>query len=597
MKKQLETTWNLDNIFPGGSESDELQAFLDTIEQDIQRLEERLKADNFASAGERQVQPLVELIQDISARLIEAESFAVCLTSQDQTDQKAVQISGKIKSLNAGFASASIHFDQLLTQIPDNRWEVMLESDVIWQISFVLNERRTRALDRMLPELEALAADAAVDGYHGWSELYDAAVGRLRIPFEENGKLLLLSAGQADNKLHSPERRLRENVFERWQNAWSEQAELCALSLNHLAGFRLQLYKHRGWDSVLKEPLEINRMSEKTLQTMWEVIDRNKEVFLRYLQRKASLLGVDSLSWHDVEAPLGEGGKEISFDRAAGMIVEQFGKFSPQMADFAEMAFERRWIEAEDRPGKRPGGFCTSFPVSGESRIFMTYGQTLDNVGTLAHELGHAYHQHLMNGLPEMLQNYAMNVAETASTFAEMIVVDASLKMADNVQERIFLLEDKIQRAVTFFMNIQARFLFEVQFYKERKSGLVSVDRLNEIMTEAQQKAFRHSLGSYHPYFWASKLHFYATDVPFYNFPYTFGYLFSTGLYARALEEGPGFADKYAALLRDTGAMPVEELARKHLGADLTRDDFWQAAIELLIKDVNEFLSLTKTRE
>jgi oligoendopeptidase F len=143
-------------------------------------------------------------------------------------------------------------------------------------------------------------------------------------------------------------------------------------------------------------------------------------------------------------------------------------------------------------------------------------------------------------------------------------------------------------------MNIHARFIFETAFYEERKQGLVSVERLNELMVSAQKAAFKDALSSYHPHFWAAKLHFYATEVPFYNFPYTFGFLFSAGIYARARQEGPAFEEKYKALLRDTGSMTVEDLAQKHLGVDLTKPDFWQSAVDMSVEDVRQFLRLTE---
>ena len=223
----------------------------------------------------------------------------------------------------------------------------------------------------------------------------------------------------------------------------------------------------------------------------------------------------------------------------------------------------------------------------------MTFGGTSSNVSTLAHELGHAYHQYLMSGLPVLNQDYAMNVAETASTFAEMIVADALVKAAKSEEEKLALLEEKIQNSVAFFMNIHARFLFETRFYDKRKEGLLNAAEISELMEEAQKEAYCNALSSYHPHFWASKLHFYSTGVPFYNFPYTFGYMFSTGLYVRALEEGSSFADKYDALLRDTGVMTVEALAKKHLDVDLTERDFWQGAADMCIADIQQFLRMT----
>lgn len=189
-----------------------------------------------------------------------------------------------------------------------------------------------------------------------------------------------------------------------------------------------------------------------------------------------------------------------------------------------------------------------------------------------------------------------MNVAETASTFAEMIVADASVKSASSDEEKLSLLEDKVQRSVALLMNIHARFLFETRFYEERKNGMVSTDRLNELMVDAQKEAYGGALEEYHPLFWASKLHFYITGVPFYNFPYTFGYLFSLGIYAQAIEEGKGYEEKYSALLKDTASMTVEDLALKHLNVDLTKPDFWEKAVQLCIDDVEEFLAMTESK-
>lgn len=596
MQKPLNLTWDLDVFFEGGSESEAFVQYLNSIKGHIgqfRALSLETPAPQTVSEAAR-LKPLVELLQSLSIRLSESSSFTSCLAAQNQRDKKALQLGAQVTSLKAEFLSSVTRFDQWLLKIPDEVWSGLLELEEWAPIAFGLEERRNQAKEKLAPELEALIQDLSVDGYHGWSRSYDTTVSQIRIPYEEDGKTVELSAGQAFNKLHQPDRERRKSLFGKWEAAWEEKADFCADALNHLAGFRLQVYKHRKWNSVHYEPLTINRMSERTLQTMWEVIGLNKGPFIQYLERKAKLFSVQKLEWYDVDAPVGNTHKTYSYDEGASMIVEQFAKFSPRMADFAVHAFDNRWIEAEDRPHKRPGGFCSSFPASGQTRIFMTYAGTANNVSTLAHELGHGFHQQVMKNLPPLSQRYAMNVAETASTFAEMIVSEAAVKQAQNPDEKLALLEDKIQRSVAFYMNIHARFLFETRFYEERAKGLVGVDRLNELMVEAQKEAYCGALGSYHPHFWASKLHFYITGVPFYNFPYTFGYLFSAGIYSAALQEGTSFEDRYVALLEDTGRMKVEDLARKHLGVRLEQPEFWQQALDLSVQDVNEFLELTK---
>ncbi|WP_079912682.1 M3 family oligoendopeptidase [Paenibacillus sp. 32352] len=595
MKTPLQQTWNLERFFPGGSGSSAFHAFLEALEKDLKSLSVILDGFKTPQTADATVFiPVIDLLQSILKKIREADSFVGCLAAENQADKKAIILAGKIKTLSASYATELTRFDQLLTEINDDVWAKLVAAPELQSIAFPLTERRSQAADKLPPEQEALVNDLAIDGYHGWGEAYNTTVSKFRIPWEEDGETIELSAGQAANRMHSADRSVRKRLFQLWEQQWGEHADYCADALNHLAGFRLKLYERRGWDTIHKEPLSINRMSKETLDAMWGVIERSKGIFVQYLERKAKLLGVEKLSWYDVEAPVGEGSKHFTYDEGAQLIVDQFRRFSPKMADFSVMAFEKGWIEAEDRPGKRPGGFCTSFPIAEETRIFMTYSGTASNVATLAHELGHGYHQHVMNDLPALAQEYAMNVAETASTFAEMVVADAAVKGAATEEERLTLLEDKIQRSVAFYMNIHARFLFETRFYEERAKGIVSVERLNELMIEAQKEGYSHALEEYHPHFWASKLHFYITEVPFYNFPYTFGYMFSSGIYAEALRQGESFEDKYIAMLRDTGSMTVEELAQKHLGVDLRQPDFWQRAMDLSVEDVKAFMSLTE---
>ncbi|OMF38826.1 oligoendopeptidase [Paenibacillus sp. FSL H8-0548] len=592
MNKGYPQSWDLDVFYEGGASSAAFLQELKGIEADIAKLDSSLaeEADHAAS----DIAYMTELLQSVLVRLRQSESFVSCLMAQNIRDSAASARNDNVKTLAAKFLGVLTRFDNRLRELDDQEWAELLDHEKLAEVAFSLNERRELAKQKMAPELEALAGDLAVDGYHGWGDYYNVIVSRAKFTdIGKNGEKQILSAGQMQNRLSDGDRAVRQAAFAEWEREWSEQADLCADTLNRISGFRLKLYEKRGWDSVLQEPLQMNRMSEATLQAMWDAIQESKDVLVRYLDRKAKLLGVEKLDWHDVEAPIGSATKTIPYDEAAAFIVEQFRSFSPELADFSEMAFRDGWIEAEDRVGKRPGGFCTAFPKSGQTRIFMTYSGSASNISTLAHELGHAYHQHVMNDLPALSQEYAMNVAETASTFAELIVSDRAMKAAVEHEEKLGLLEDKIQRSVAFFMNIHARFLFETRFYARRSEGLVSVEELNDLMVEAQREAYCDKLGEVHPHFWASKLHFYLTDVPFYNFPYTFGYLFSAGIYARSLKEGSDFKSQYVALLRDTGRMSVEQLAAVHLGVNVEEKDFWRDAVALTAVDVDQFIEMT----
>ena len=461
-----------------------------------------------------------------------------------------------------------------------------------------MNEIRDQG-KRLLSEAEEkIITDLNKDGLAGWSQLYDTAVSIMTIPFtDKEGKTTEYSVGQAMNRMYSdPDPEVRKQLFENWEEAWTKFAPIFADTLNHLDGYRITLQKAHKRENFLEEPLEYNRMSNETLDAMWTAVSHHKQPFIEFLKQKAKILGMEKLGWQDVDAPIALGDVEprrFTYDEACDFVIENFATFGPKISAFAKHALENRWVEAEDRPKKRPGGYCEELPEFEESRIFMTFTGSSSDTSTLAHELGHAFHSFVMKDLPALNRSYSMNVAETASTFAENIISNATVANAKTKEEKFTLLNAKMENTIAMFLNIHSRFLFEKAFYEERSKGIVSEQRINELMVHAQKEAYGDSLSSYHPHFWCSKLHFFIDDVPFYNFPYTFGFLFSLGIYAEYLKDSNGFEDKYIALLRDTGSMKVEELAMKHLGVDLTKPAFWEAGIQLMEKDAEEFILLS----
>ncbi|SDI49054.1 M3 family oligoendopeptidase [Natribacillus halophilus] len=576
--------WDLSSIFDGGSvDSSEFTSFVEQLETDIKGLQQRVE-----SLAKGDVETFADHfleLEKLMAKLQEAFAFTTCLVSANVKDQRAKQWKADLKPLRTQLQAHLLH-------ISDKDWQKLLARPDMAKRSFPLTERRERIKKKMKPEQEQLAEALGQDGYHGWNDMYSTLVAQMRVTVDGE----TLSVGQANNKTGSSDRAIREKWSRALADKWEEHEDLFAETINHLAGFRLGLYEQRGWEDPLKEPLMINRMQKETLDAMWSAIEEVKPTIVDFIRRKKAWLGIESLNMHDISAPIETdvGSEEIPYDEAANEIETRFRNVSPAMADFARKAFDKQWIEAEDRDNKGPGGFCTSFPVSGESRIFMTYDGSPGSVQTLAHELGHAFHQHAMEELPHFTTKYAMNVAETASTFAEQIIAEAAVQEAETREEKIKLLDTKINRSCAFFMNIHARFLFEKRFYEQRKQGWLSADDLKALMVEAQKEAYREELDEYDPHFWASKLHFFITQTPFYNFPYTFGYLFSLGVYQRLREDQDDFEAAYISLLKDTAAMPVEKLAEKHLNADITKKDFWLEATRPIVDDIEQFLELTE---
>lgn len=590
--------WDLDSIFSGGSDSPALNERLEQLEKQINTYYQSVNQWDHSISTNDELTTLIKQQETITEGFSQCNSYITALLSANVKDTQAKLLSGKLYALLPRWQSADTILSKKFAEISDNNWQTLLQTDEFSLIAFRMNEIR-RDGHRLLSEAEEnIINTLSLDGLNAWSSHYDTIVGTIVIPFEENGKVTDLSAGQAFNKMMGdPDPLVREKLFIAWEKAWQEKTSLLSDTLNHLDGFRLSTYKLHGMNDYLQKPLEYNRLKKETLDVMWATIQKNKQPLVDYLTRKANLFGKEKMEWQDQDAPIILGDlkeKTFTFDEAASFIIENFQKFSPKMATFAQSAFEKSWIEAEDRPGKRPGGYCTELPETQESRIFMTYSNSVNEVATLAHELGHAFHSSVMWDLPALNRDYAMNVAETASTFAELIVADATLKVAKTKEEKINLLDTKLQNALAMFMNIHSRFIFENRFYSARQEGLVSEEEITQMMVEAQKEGYHDALATYHPHFWAAKLHFFIDDVPFYNFPYTFGYLFSLGIYAYANKKGTSFEQEYIELLRDTASMTTEELAQKHLGVDLTKPDFWQAGIDMVLEDINSFMTLSE---
>lgn len=592
--------WDLESIFPGGVNSPQLATKMDVIASQIktfstavQNYDITIDAPTFTNFVQ-----LTDAAQAIEAGLLQVSVFVSALISDDFTNTNLTAKSAEVDGLKAQYATPAAKFKKLLAKIDDSNWAAIVAVPALKEIVFNLNEMRAEANELLDDATENLITQLELDGYSAWSSHYDTIAAGLTMPFtDENGDTTTISAGQALNHLEGyPDAKVRENLLAGYEKMWGDAEGLVGDTLNHLAGFRLTNYKAHGTEDYLKLPLHLNRMSKATLDAMWATVSQNKDMLKKYFARKAELMGKEALGFQDIYAPVHAGDFEaadLSYDDAAEFIMANFAKFSPKMAALAKRAFENNWIESENRPGKQPGGYMESVPESGESRIFLTFTGSPNDASTIAHELGHSFHTSVLTDLPFWRGGYAMNVAETASTFAELVVNDAKLQAATSDAERVTLLDAKLNNPVAMMMNIHARYLFENKFYQLRQQKLVTPAELNQLMTDAQEEAFDGALDNLHPHFWASKLHFYIDDVPFYNFPYTFGFLFSLGIYAQA-QKTDNFEDQYIALLRDTANMSTEDLAQKHLGVDLTKPDFWQAGADLVAKDVQAFLDVTE---
>lgn len=592
----LNESWDLKILFGGDIDSPELNKAFKQAAKNIEEIKKLLVTNSNLSI-------IANEIQNAEDQVGEILSFITMWQANFYTDQRTKVKQGEFQKLNLQLTQIEQEWGRKLAQLSDSDFEDLLNDPSMDQIKFILREQREKAKRLLDPKTEYLLQKLQQDALEAWSSHYETISSGLNATYKsQNGELKTVSAGQALNLLDSIANPYeRANLMESYENMWGKVENLSGDTINHLAGARLTDYEAHHYDNFLEYPLELNRMSKDTLNTMWRVVAKNKEMLVKFLNCKAKLLKLPTtkISWQDQSAPLdlsGAKSQTLTYDEAAEIIVSNFSKFIPKMGELARYAFDHRWIEAENRTGKQPGGFEISLPITKEPRIFLTFTGSVNDAATIGHELGHAFHTVQMYNLPSWRQRYSMNVAETASTFAETIINNANVENAKTEAERLTLLDAKMVNAVAMFMNIHARYIFETNFYTERQKRIITPEELNQMMVNAQKEAFAGAIdeNGYHPHFWSSKLHFYIDDVPLYNFPYTFGYLFSLGIYAVAKKEGLAFEDKYIALLRDTTNMNVEELAQKHLKVNLTKEDFWQAGADLIKEDVEEYLNLSQ---
>ena len=605
MSVSYSQTWDLKSLLPHPS-TPEFQSFLTTYRVDLDRLakhSDQLPAVGAAAASISTWVGLLAEYERVETQSIDLRALIGCYAAEDATNKSYQQLEATLSALDPQRERVSTNIDFALKAATDADFASFIAGHpALRKVEYFLQSHRKNAAFRLPKEQELLAADLAVDGIHAWGRLYDRLSGELRITVMEKGELVEKSVGQV--RFDMPDRAARENNFHAADKAWGRIEDSCADALNHLAGTRLTIYRRLGVQDHLDLPLRHNRMTRETLNAMWEAISKRKGMLLKYCEQKARALGVKQLSWFDQSAPYPVSktpgkSEEILYDEAVSHIVGTFTGFSPEFGDFAKMAAEQKWVEAENRSGKRQGGFCTGFPGKGESRIFMTYTNSEDAMSTLAHELGHAYHSWVLRDQPLVLQDYPMNLAETASTFAECVLAEERLAQCQSRDEQIGLLDNMLSDAMAFLMNIHCRFLFENSFHAERANGELSAARFSELMVAAQREAYCGALADdgCNGRFWVSKLHFYISGLPFYNFPYTFGYLLSLGAYALANEGGGAAKDfprRYRELLIATGCQDAEQAVQSTLGYDLTTAEFWNKSLDVVESRVNRFLKLVE---
>ena len=601
--------WNLDSLF-ASIDSAEYKAAVNETETLRKTCEEFLEtADRFTREANSNfdfaqwLKTYLETEDKLTACVQTLSAFAYIVYSTDTTNTEYINNLSKIDELKNNIHQLEIKFSTILVSHQIYLEEFYNRFPEYAEYKFLLEEILEESKHLMSPAEEKLAGELSRTGGNAWGLLQEQIISNLH---DENGKTF----NEIRNDAFSNDPAVRKEAWTKEINLLSQNRIAIAAALNNLKGETVSLNKRRRWNTALDRSLFTSRLSRKTLEAMISVIEDSLPEWRKYWQKKAQLLkeagttastsSQKGIAFYDLFAPLPSKNssstgtenslltKEWSFSDAKEYIIKEYSSFSKKMGDFAKQAFESGWIDAKVRPGKVGGAYDEDFPKGHQSRILTNFTGTFSDIITLAHELGHAFHFSCMKNKPAAFFSYPMTLAETASTFAETIVKQDMIATCSD-EDKLKMIETDLQDASQVLVDILCRFYFEQSVFEKRSEGELNADDFCQLMKDAQERSYGDGLNEErHEYMWAVKSHYYSTDFDFYNYPYAFGQLFASGLYALYKKEGASFAEKYCTILSNTGSMSCENLCLQ-AGFDITKKDFWKDAINMYIEEIKEF--------
>jgi oligoendopeptidase F len=596
--------WDMTPIFPGLESPEFDQAFSAVVRQidelgaffDAEHIGGDADTQDATPANEQAVRTLEQTLERLNTTIQAYRTLSAYISAFVTTNTRDTVAQARYSELQR----QSARLTQLSTRF--TAWVGSLDvealialSEVAREHAFALRKAKTSVTHLMSPAEEALLAELNLTGGAAWGKLHGNVTSQVSVPIEIDGEERETPMSVVRTLAFEADRATRRRAYEAELAGWERVSVPLAAALNSIKGQVNVVTARRDWATPLDAALFDAHIVRPTLDAMLGAAQEYFPVFRRYLKAKAQALDLPVLAWYDLFAPMAEGNREWRYEEARQFIAEQFGTFTPRLSEFATRAFRENWIDAAPHPGKQDGAYCM-WVQKDESRVFANYKPAFGGMSTLAHELGHGYHNMLLAGRTMLQRDTPMTLAETASIFCETIVRNAALAEAErsnDTKSQIEILEASLQGACQVVVDITSRFLLEQGVFEKRRERELSVDELNELMLDAQRQTYGDGLDpdALHPYMWAMKPHYYSAGRSYYNFPYMFGLLFGLGLYARYQQEGAEFTARYDDLLASTGLDDAATLARR-FGIEIRDGAFWRASLDLIRSDVDRFETL-----
>ena len=579
--------WNLQTLYTGFDDP--------CYDADMTALKEKVAEMAQLSAGLETLAPIeglrkgIALQEQVQSLVMKLAEYAQLRQSANTRDGEAGSMMGRIMSIYSGFAAPGAAFESWAAKIP-NLPELVAQDDFLKDYTYLFSNLLESSRHLLEGRGEEIMAKMRMSGGDAWSEMQSYLTST--VPVTYRGETTNLSSIR--NLAYDPDPQVRKEAYEAELAAYDRIKDPVAFALNSIKLETISDCQLRGYESPLMRTLKHSHMEKATLDAMFAAIDEYSPKFWQYLKAKAKALGHENgLPWYDLFAPMGKSSTKFTAETARDYLVEQFSGFDQELADMVARAFDEEWIDFYPRDGKVGGAFCAGVECRKESRILTNFDGMFGDVVTLAHELGHAFHNQCIFDHRPLNQDYSMPVAETASTFNECVVMASAINKAADDAEKLALIESQLQDATQIICDIYSRFRFEAKVFENRESEFMNAETLSGYMLEAQKQSYGDGLdhSTLHPYMWICKGHYYGPT--FYNFPYAFGGLFARGLYAQYEKEGAAFVPKYKKLLNTTPIATAEDTA-KVAGIDLTDKEFWRAALQTIADRIDQFCALVE---
>ena len=578
-------TWDLSILYKGFDDP-ALRADIDSLKSLIASGNTLL--DREAPATQK-LEDVVTLQEDLSTVFGRIRLFLHLTIAADNTHAESLRLMDELSLVGVDMRLLDSRCTRYIGSL-ENLEELIAASERLQANDFFLREAAEESRHQLPAHMEKELLRMSLNGADAWAKLKDRLMGTLTC--EMNGEQLPLPAVRG--MAYDPDPAVRKAAYEAEVESYKKVDTAMAYCLGCIKGETITLCELKGYDDPLSMTLAQNRMDHATLDAMWTAIREALPDFRRYMRRKAELLGhQNGLPFYDLFAPMGESSKTYTIDEARELLVKTFNEINPEMGAFIDNAFQQRWIDVYPRKGKSGGAFCSGSYEKNVSRILTNFMGSFSDVCTLAHELGHAWHNRCLQRKPQLMGHYPMPLAETASIFNETLLTHVVRKNADE-STRLTLLESVLQDATQTIVDIYSRFLFESKVFEARKTHIPSAAECNQMMLDAQMEAYGDGMDPdlRHSGMWVCKGHYYYTGRHFYNFPYAFGHLFGLGVFKKYLEEGAAFMPKYDVLLASCGSDTIPNVCAS-VGIDVRSVDYWRSALDVLRAEVDEFIRLT----